>query len=431
MSQKTKYDADVLVVGAGLTGLTAALRLHRQGISVRILEATDRVGGRIKTDQVDGYRLDRGFQVLLTQYPETQAWLDYDALDLKAFAPGALVLNHRGQHELMDPGRKPTAAFRTLMAPVGGLTDKLKMLALKQRLKGMTLEEIFSQPERSTLAIIQEYGFSERMLRNFFQPFMAGIFLEQSLTTSRREFDFVFKMFSEGDTAVPAMGMEEIPRQLAAQLPPDAVLFNKHVRTLSEQTVTVDGGETYSAPVILVATEPTSFVSRYFPGGKKELAYHSTTQVYLTADQSPLSKPLIALNAREERFVNNFCVMNQIAPDYAPAGKYLLSATILGQADGSDEELSERVKQEMAFWFGEQTSRWQFLKTYRIEYALPNQDTVAHSLDAQQARLRDGLYAAGDYQLNGSINAAIRAGYQVADIMAGDLVGDPTVEVKV
>ena len=415
MSQKTTYDADVLVIGAGLTGLTAALHLHRQNFSVKLLEATDRAGGRVKTDQVNGYLLDRGFQVLLTQYPETQAWLDYDALDLKSFAPGAMILNLQGKHELMDPSRMPTSAFKTLASPVGGLTDKLRMLWLKNKLKGMSVEDIFRQPEISTLAAIQEYGFNEQMLRNFFQPFLAGIFLENSLTTSRREFDFVFKMFSQGDTAVPALGMEEIPRQLVAQLPADAVLFNKHVRSVNEQKVSTDTGETFSAPIILVATEPTSFVSRYFPGGKKEVKYHSTTQVYLTADSPPFTKPLIALNATSQRLVNNFCVMNQIAPEYAPENKYLLSAAIVGDAPYSDEDLPRRVCREMAVWFGEQTTQWKPLRVYRIRYALPNQDRVAHTLSSEQTKLRDGLYAAGDYALNGSINAAMRAGRQVAE----------------
>lgn len=418
MPQASTYDADVLIVGAGLTGLTAALHLHRQDISIRILEATERVGGRIKTDQVDGYLLDRGFQVLLTQYPETQQWLDYDALDLKPFAPGAMILNERGKHEIMDPGRIPTAAFKTLVAPVGSLADKLRMLRLKNRLKAMSLDDIFAQPEISTLAAIQEYGFSERMLRNFFQPFMAGIFLENGLITSRRAFDFVFKMFSEGDTAVPALGMEEIPRQLATQLPADAVLFHKHVRTVSEQTVTTNTGETFTAPIILVATEPTSFVSRYFPGGKKDLKYQSTTQVYLTADTPPFTKPVIALNAKNRRLVNNFTVMNQVAPAYAPKGKHLLSAAIVGDATYSDEELPLRVREEMALWFGEQTTHWRPLKTYRITYALPHQEEVSHTLAPEQSKLRDGLYAAGDYRLNGSINAAMRAGRQVAERIA-------------
>ena len=422
MPSDTSYTADVLIIGAGLTGLTAALHLHRQNFSVRILEATDRVGGRVKTDQVDGYLLDRGFQVLLTQYPETRAWLDYDALDLKPFAPGAMILNKTGKHEIMDPSRVPTATFKTLAAPVGGLSDKLRMLWLKNKLKALSLEDIFAQPEISTLAAIQEYGFSEKMLRNFFQPFMAGIFLENGLTTSRREFDFVFKMFSEGDTAVPALGMEEIPRQLVAQLPPDAVLFNKHVRSVNEQKVSTDTGETFSAPVILVATEPTSFVSRYFSGGKRDMKYQSTTQVYLTADTPPFTKPMIALNATGDRLVNNFTVMNQVAPAYAPEGKHLLSAAIVGDAPYSDTELPRLVCEEMATWFGEQTARWQPLRTYRIPYALPDQDRVTHTLRPEQSKLRDGLFAAGDYHLNGSINAALRAGRQVAEMMAEVMV---------
>ena len=418
MPHPPAYDADVLIIGAGLTGLTAALHLRERGLSVRILEATGRVGGRVKTDRVDGYLLDRGFQVLLTEYPETKALLDYDALDLKAFAPGALVLNQRGKHEVVDPGRVPTAALKTLAAPVGSLTDKIRMLWLKTRLKAMSVEAIFEQPEISTLAAIQQYGFSERMLRNFFQPFLAGIFLEKGLITSRREFDFVFKMFSEGETAVPAQGMEEIPRQLAAQLPADAVLFNKRVRSVSEQTVTTDTGESFSAPQIVVATEPTSFVSRYFPGGKKELSYQSTTQVYLTTEEPPFTKPLIALNARRQRLVNNLCVINQVAPDYAPAGKHLLSVAIVGEAEGTDAELTERIRQEMAPWFGDSTRTWQHLKTYRISYALPAQEQVSHNLLPQRGQLRDGLFAAGDYQLNGSINAAMRAGRQVAKMVA-------------
>ncbi len=418
MSQKPEYDADVLIIGAGLTGLTAALHLRERGLSVRILEATGRVGGRVKTDRVDGYLLDRGFQVLLTEYPETKALLDYDALDLKAFAPGALVLNQRGKYEVVDPGRVPTAALKTLAAPVGSLTDKIRMLWLKTRLKAMSVEAIFEQPEISTLAAIQQYGFSERMLRNFFQPFLAGIFLEKGLITSRREFDFVFKMFSEGETAVPAQGMEEIPRQLAAQLPADAVLFNKPVRSVSEQTVTTDTGETFSAPQIVVATEPTSFVSRYFPGGKKEMKYQSTTQVYLTTDTPPFTKPLIALNARRQRLVNNICVINQVAPDYAPPDKYLLSAAIVGEVEGTDAALTERIQEEMTSWFGENTRTWQHLKTYRIHYALPAQERVQHNLSPQCGKLREGLFAAGDYQLNGSINAAMRAGRQVAEMVA-------------
>lgn len=416
MSDLTTKKTDVLIIGAGLAGLTAALHLQQRGRSVTVLEATDRPGGRIKTDAVDGYLLDRGFQVLLIEYPETKALLDYDALRLKSFLPGALVMNAEGMFEIMDPGRKPAAVFQTLFAKVGSLQDKLRMLWLKNKLKSLSLEEIFARQEISTLAAIQQYGFSERMLRNFFQPFMAGIFLEDALTTSRREFDFVFKMFSTGNTSIPEQGMEMIPRQLADRLTPGTILCHKKVKTLQDQQAVTEAGEVFEATQILLATEPGELVSRYVPD-KTEKRYHSTTNVYLTAGQSPIAKPVIALNAMPDRLVNNVCVLNEVSPAYAPPGKYLISAAINGIPEETDDALAAKVKQELSRWFGKQTDTWQPLKTYRITYALPNQNNVRHDIAPGKIKLREGLYAAGDYRLNGSINAAMRSGRLAATVM--------------
>jgi phytoene dehydrogenase-like protein len=412
----TDTNTDVIVIGAGLSGLIAALTLEEKGKKVKLLEATDRPGGRIKTDEVDGYLLDRGFQVLLTQYPETQRYLDYDHLRLRSFAPGAIILNKFGQQEITDPTRVPQAAFNTLFAKVGSLSDKLKILRLKRKLGSQTVDQIFDQPEMSTLSVIQQYGFSESMLRNFFQPFMAGIFLENALTTSRREFDFVFKMFSEGDTAVPERGMEEIPKQLVERLQPDTLITNQRVESITEQTVNTSTGETYSAATILLATEPNDILQKVTEN-KISDARHSTTNLYLIADKSPIPKPMLALNANPERLVNNILVMNEVSPAYAPEGKYLISISINGLSSASDEELTENIKSELKPCFGDQTDQWQHLRTYRIDYALPNQDSVSHNLTADQCKVREGLYITGDYLLNGSINAAMRAGRQAAEII--------------
>ncbi|MEM8968871.1 MAG: NAD(P)/FAD-dependent oxidoreductase [Bacteroidota bacterium] len=411
-----KTDPDILIIGAGLSGLIAAITLQKNGRSVKILEATDRAGGRIKTDQVDGYRLDRGFQVLLTKYPETQRYLDYAALKLQKFVPGAVILNDNGQHEIIDPSRMPSAVFKTLLSRVGSVSDKFNILRTKMKLQSMEVDKIFRQPETSTLAVIQDYGFSESMLHNFFRPFMAGIFLENELTTSRREFDFVFKMFSEGDTAIPELGMEEIPKQLVTQLKPDTILTDQKVESIEGQTITTSAGETYTAKQILLATEPNKLLTNH-TNLQPTKPHRSTVNMYFTANQPPISKPILVLNARPDRLVNNLVVMNSISPAYAPAGKYLISVSLNGLRTENDDELTSAIKNELKAWFDDQTEAWEHLKTYRIDYALPNQDAVVHDLSNEQCQIRDGLFVTGDYLLNGSINAAMRAGRQAAEIM--------------
>jgi phytoene dehydrogenase-like protein len=189
---------DVLVIGAGLAGLTAALELYRAGKKVLILEATDQVGGRVATELVDGYCLDVGFQVLLTAYPETKKYLNYGQLGLQNFGAGAIILHKGKRHLLADPLRHPAHVLSSLLAPVGSLQDKLNIFWLRQRLKNTNLNEVFSRPETSTYEELRKYGFSEKIINTFFRPFLGGVFLERELQTSSRMFSFVYKMFSEG-----------------------------------------------------------------------------------------------------------------------------------------------------------------------------------------------------------------------------------------
>ena len=234
--------SDVLIVGAGLAGLCCARRLHQQGKRFLIVEASDGIGGRIRTDMVQGFRLDRGFQVFLTSYPEAMQQLDYKALRLKPFLPGALV-RYRGRfHQLADPWRRPSAILPSMISPIGSFADKLRVARLRFRLLRGRVEDRFQDPETTTIQALQESGFSDSMIDRFFRPFLGGIFLDQELQTSSRMFQFVFRMFSLGNACLPEEGMEAIPRQLADGLPPNSIRFGTPVTQVWQDGVRLDSG---------------------------------------------------------------------------------------------------------------------------------------------------------------------------------------------
>ena len=409
---------NTIIIGGGLAGLTAARQLHQNNVNFQLLEATDRIGGRVKTDEVDGYRLDHGFQVLLTAYPEAKRWLDYDTLDLRPFSPGALLLYSDGRKDQIgDPLREISSLFPSIFSKAGNLMDKMRILSLRNRLSGMSIEEIFQQKERTTRAVLaEEYGFSEKMIQRFFAPFFAGIFLEKELTTSRRMFDFVFKMFSESDTAVPNLGMEAIPKQLAASLPKDAIQLQAKVAKIEGQTVYLTDGSSISAPNIIVATEATGLVSELTA---VKTQHQSTVHLHFIANEPPIEKPLIALNINVNRLTNNICVINQVAAGYAPVGKYLVSISVVGKTDFSEKEIIQNTRKELKTWFGNAVETWEHLHTRTVHYALPNQATIQHEITQSHLKIRDGLFVCGDFLLNGSINAAMRSGRIVGEIVSG------------
>ena len=407
---------DVIIIGAGLAGLSAAIYLHRQGRKVLLLEASERAGGRIKTDSHEGFLLDRGFQVLLTAYPETKALLNYTDLNLKKMLPGATVLYDDGRFEIADPLRRPSAAFATLFAPVGTLKDKLNTLWLKNKLQKLTIEEIFNQPEQSTRKQLSEYGFSSKMIQRFYAPFLSGIFLENELSTSRRMFDFVMKMFSDGDVAVPALGMEEIPKQLVSMLPGGSIQFHTKVTAIEGNTVTTAEGTVLEANQILLATTANHLSQKFFPNQK--MTSHQVTNIYFEAMEAPTKKAVVILNAStKKKWVNNLTVLSNVSESYAPKGKILISVSCNGMPTVDDAILAENMKDELKQWYGEKVYTWKLLKVYRIEYALPTQESVRNEIDASEIKISDTLFICGDNLLNGSINAALKTGRLAAEAM--------------
>ena len=410
---------DALVIGAGLAGLTCARRLHERGLDVQILESSDRVGGRVRTDTVNGFRLDRGFQVLLTAYPETQRELDYDALDLHAFRDGALVRYNGRFHRIADPRRHPWDAPRTLLAPIGSPADKLRVLRLRRTLTQQSIPQVLEREERTTLdALRTRWGFSSSMINRFFRPFFGGIFFDRTLRASSRMFEFVFKMFAEGRTVLPAGGMEQIPRQMRQHLPDDAVRGNARVETIDEQTVTLDGGETLAAPRIVIATEAPE--ANRLVGDVTPTEGRATVCIYYAAPRSPLDDPFLVLNGEGVGPINNLAVPSDVAPGYAPDDRALVSVVVVGSPPESGAALEQAVREQLIDWFGLAAGGWTHLQTQPLSYALPEQAPPFLTPPEKSVRRRPGLYVCGDHRRTASLNGALASGRAAADAVWTD-----------
>ena len=415
-------DKKVVIIGAGVAGLVAAIELEKAGFKPTLLEASNSVGGRIKTDHIDGYLLDHGFQVLLTAYPEAKRYLDYDALNLKTFDPGALIYPKDGDpFTIADPLRQPLKALNMLFSPVGTFGDKLKIYSWNNQLKKTSVEDFFKKPETTSLKFLRQKGFSEQIIDNFFKPFFGGIFLENELSTSSRMLEFVFKMFGEGHAAIPSGGMQKIPEQLLEQLDQTDVQFGKKVKSVGLRELTLTNGEIIQADAFIIATNPANML----PQLQDQVNGHQeVVNLYFSSNMNPVGKPTIALASNEEMLINNFCVMNDVSTDYA-AGSYLISISVTQDFQLSDDALKRKVIDELVTLVPKmKEAEITHLKTFYIDQALPQIDDFQYSMKPSNCKIQDGVYLAGDYLLNGSINAAMLSGRLAAHAIFEDLKGD-------
>ena len=404
----------ILIVGAGMAGLACALHLHRAGRAVRVFEASDGVGGRVRTDVVDGFLLDRGFQVYLDAYPRSGKLLDLEALDLKAFEPGALIYSDARLHRLMDVFRRPTSAWCSLKAPVGNLSDKLRVGWLRSQLLHTSFEAIAAHEDRSTEAYLRDCGFSEAIIERFFRAFYGGIFLERELRTSSRMFEFTFKLFGRGNATIPANGMGEIPKQLAAHLPLGTIELNQSVRAVGRDSITLANGACIQGSATVVATDGSAAHALCPSLQRAAPEWRTVTNLYFAADRSPIREAILCLNGSAQGLVNNVCVLSDAAPNYAPAGQALLSVTVLGLPD--DTGLIDRVRTELSAWFGPETLGWRQLRTDRIRRGLPQQRPNA---DAPMTAKAAGVWLCGDHLSSASIEGAVLSGEHTAAAILG------------
>jgi phytoene dehydrogenase-like protein len=408
---------DVIVVGAGVSGLCCARELQAAGLEVLVLERGDAPGGRVRTDAVDGFLLDRGFQVLLTAYPEARRVLDLERLGLRAFESGALIRRDGRFSRIADPLRHPARALESLRDAPGSAADKLRVARLRRRLSRGSLNEILTAPQVTTAEALRREGFSSGLVEAFFRPFLGGIFLDPSLETSSRLFAFVFKLFSEGEAVLPAAGMQAIPRQLAEGLPEAAVRYGATVESAGRGSVVLAGGERLEAASVVVAADGPE--AARLTGAVEAPAPRAVTTLHYAAESSPIGEPILVLNGEGTGPVNDLCVPSDVAPSYAPPGAALVSATVLGIPPLEDAELDRAVRDQLRDWFGTQVDDWRLLRALRIPFALPAQPPAVLATPERPVRVREGLFVCGDHRDTASLQGAMVSGRRAAAAVRG------------
>jgi len=403
-----KQDYKIHIIGAGVSGLIASKVLEDNGYKPIIIEAADRAGGRVKTDIVEGYQLDHGFQVLLTAYPSAQKYLNFEALELQHILPGATIFSNGNQKTIGDPLRNISLLFPTLFSGIGTFLDKLKILKLNSLLKKTTLAEIFAKTEKTTLQYLLDFGFSEEMISQFFKPFFSGIFLEPELETSSRMFEFVYKMFGEGFATLPKGGIEAIPKQLKANLKQTTFQFNTKVKSVDDDKIILEDGTELESDFTIIATEASKLIANL---KNKKTEWKSCDTLYFETNTRTISKPLIGLIADRDALINNIFYHTSISSK-STGKKELLSVTVVKEHGLSSEALKIGVQKELQHYFG--IGSYRFIKHYSIPQALPKLDGLKYEMLPSETKLTNRIFLAGDTQLNGSLNAAMISGERAA-----------------
>jgi len=413
---------DVVVVGAGLAGLAAARELTVAGRDVHLLEASDYFGGRVRTDFVDGLRLDRGFQLYNPSYREGARILDLEALQLRQLSAGLIVSIDRKQFRIGDPIREPSWLLDGLQAPVGSAMAKIKFAryAAKVALGAIKIDDV---DQRSDAFLT--FAFGKKMTERLLRPFLAGVFLEDDLQTSKRFLDLALRAFVRGTPGVPANGMGSISEQIAAQLAQGVIHLNTQVTSINNGLIQTSAGQIQARSVVVATNSrhaKTLIPTLHVP------QTNSVTTFYHLADCEPHEltdgrSTLIVDGLKYEsgtadpkRPLINTVVLTHAAPSYATNERVLVSSSMLGMHDNSASELAARKHLESLYRVS--TDSWTHVATYAIQDALPRM-SAPHEL-AKSNRLGDGLYLAGDHRNVSSINGALMSGRAAATALLED-----------
>lgn len=392
----------VIVIGAGLSGLAAARTLQRAGREVTVLEQSPEIGGRVKTTEIDGYRIDQGFQVLLTAYQEAAEIWPEDEMDLFPFAAGAVIHGHQTKR-VFDPLRHPTTLWATLRSGLCNFHDVKGLLGLRLGLRGIRGLPTKTNDEKAP-DFLKRLGFSDQFMNAFFRPFLGGVFLDESLAVPADAVRFVMAMFARGEAALPAQGMAELPTHLAKGL---TIECNCKVINVEPKMITLEDGSSRFTEAVVDTRPPDSMNWR----STEMMAFRSPPPV----DMTPVLH-LADLNDRPDSPVLHACAPSLVAPGYAPPGQGILYATL--RTDRKAAHVSE-VQETLAAWFEIPQKEIEHLTTISVRHALPNSPCQS----TQSPRDR-GIYRSGDWMTHASIEGALRSGRIAAEAVLHDLDAD-------
>ncbi|MEV0026404.1 NAD(P)/FAD-dependent oxidoreductase [Streptomyces atroolivaceus] len=400
---------DAVVVGAGLAGLACALDLSGAGLRVELLEASDAVGGRMRTDRRDGFLLDRGFQVFNTSYPQVKRRLDLRALRLRPFTPGLIARTPSGRVRVTDPTRRPGDAAQLLPGRALAARDLAALAALTARDVLLPARRLGHMPDRTASEALVRAGLSPRAIEDLLRPFLSGVFLEEGLETSARFLHLVWRSMARGTLCLPAHGIGAVSAQLAARLPEGALRLGTAVAGVTDHGVLLaDGGERPAASVV-VATDSTT-AARLLPGLPVPDS-RTVTTYYHAADRSPLTEPTLLVDSGLALL--NSCVLTEVTPTYAPPGTALVSTSVLGS--GPPEKT---VRARLAELYDTDTSRWDAVAAYTVEGALPAMRPPWPL--SRTTRFAPARYVCGDHRATGSVQGALASGSRAAREVLAD-----------
>ena len=430
-TEPERNDAAVIVIGAGVAGLTCAAELTRAGRSVVVLEASDGLGGRIRTDRQDGYLLDRGFQVILDAYPAVRRQVDLAELRPAAFDAGAVVWDGRALHSLADPFRHPKALGPDIRSPLFGLLDKVRIasLAVRARSAGwLSAREAAGEPaaDRSGADLLWDGGFGRRFVDHFARPFWGGITLDPMLDGSQGPLRYTLKMFLEGRAVLPESGVQALPERLGSQLRLGSVRYNTPAEELVRDGERVVGvrvrGEVWRAAAVVIATDPPS--ARRLTGDDRfpdDTDALGCTTVYLKGRRRPEIGKRLLLDGSGRLSINHVAPLSNVQPSYAPRGRHLLAAVLLGEhaANLDDEAIASQARAETARMLGHSATDWDVLAVVRVPFSQFRQPPGIYGRLPETDIGTPGLFYAGEATIDSSCNGAMISGEAAARAVLG------------